>query len=152
MHLRLDLSNELAVNNETNKLTIITDPNGTCEKLSDGLYANAEPGTSTVISSGFEGTYNSEGIRLGYADAYNMNRTPGCVVGTNIIHRTFDASSDDGKNLIGFRPEIDVVLPGDFYRVKQSDNRYKYYLVTDTSYQDSGTGNEVIASAYLGTW
>lgn len=66
---------------------------------------------------------------------------------SNTVHRVWTAEWDypddeeqrlpinlTGKNTSDpMRPEIDWVLPGDFFRIKRSDGDYDYYIVTEVS-------------------
>ena len=125
----------------------------------DGLYVEAPQGESTGSGKGYDGVYNAEGIRLGYSCPYGTTSesavyAPGMITCTNIVHKVFDATDDSGRNLIGFRPEIDCTLPGDMYRVDQGDGTYKYFLITNCKAQElpGDCGNRISETVLLGVW
>lgn len=150
--IELDLDNDLYVNEE-DKLSVKIAKDSSLELRSDGLYANAIKGDDGSAGKGYTGTYNTEGIRLGYDNPFTMDKQESKVVGSNIIHHVFDSEDIKGSKLKGFRPEIDCVLIGDMYRVKNEDNTYTYYLITGTSWSENPTsGNYISDSIELGTW
>ena len=124
----------------------------TLEIKEDGIYALADIGGG---GPGYTGTYNEEGIRLGYANPYDNEKADKRVVCTNIVHHVFTGSVIDDNSLSVndfFRPDIDCVLPGDIVRVpvEGSDNAYTYYIVTGTSNPGSETtGNYITGYARL---
>ena len=78
----------------------------------------------------------------------------------SVIHRTWTATGIDpsthmpyglsGKNTNEtFSAGSDWVFVGDFFRVKQADDTYNYYLITEVSANDSKPGNKVVGYVTL---
>lgn len=150
--IELDLDSDLYVNDE-NRLSIKVAEGSTLEIRSNGLYAYAPDGDDGISGTGFDDMYTNECVRLGYANPFDDTESPRTVVLTNTVHHVFTSNDSSGKSLQGFRPEIDCVLIGDMYRVKNDDNTYTYYLVTSTSWTETPTaGNYISDSVELGTW
>lgn len=150
--IQLDLDNDLYVNDD-NRLSIKIAENSTLEIRNDGLYAAAPNGDDGTSGKGFDGTYNSEGIRLGYANPFDDTKSQSMVVASNTVHHVFTSEDSKGEKLQEFRPEIDCVLIGDMFRVKNEDETYTYYLVTGTSWaEDPTAGNYISDVVELGTW
>ena len=118
----------------------------------DGLYVSggtvSEDGTGNVKLAEYQSNYS---IMVDWSpwaseythdnDQYKNHVTCDCKT-----HRIWTAEwdSDDEEtrlpiNLTGknpndpFRPEIDWVLPGDFFRIKKSDDTYDYYIITEVT-------------------
>lgn len=145
--LRTDENDQLTINiskAEGNTLEI---------KPGDGLYAPAPNGVDGSTGTGYPDTpIIRDGVRIGYIGPYTNNKASGRISLTNGIHRIYEASDHKGKVLLDFRPEIDTVLAGDMYRVKNDDDTYSYYLITWTTTTDTGLGNQVYSSILLGSW
>ena len=150
--IELDLDNDLYVNDD-NRLSVKIAEGSTLQIKGDGLYAFAPDGDDGSSGDGYPGTYNGDAIRLGYSNPFDDSKTPHRVVGGNIIHHVFTSDDSKGENLQNFRPEIDCVLIGDMFRVKNENDTYTYYLVTSTSWaEDPTSGNYISDVVELGTW
>lgn len=152
----LDLYNDLTTRVITSPgrfdLTIRSDINSHLQIKNNGLYVEAIPGEDDHGGSGYDDYYTSEGVRLGYSTLMSESvRTPRVVTCTNYIHRLFESEDEQGQRLINFRPEVDYVLAGDFFRVQQSSGHYKYFLVVSTESVENGT-TRITDSALLGEW
>lgn len=99
------------------------------ELKADGLYAEQKSGSG---SGGYPDGYRSDnGIESGITSPSNYNPTSKRIVSPAITHRIFTCESDDGHD-ISIRA-CDLILPGDMYRVLDSENNvYKYYLILKT--------------------
>jgi hypothetical protein len=109
---------------------------------SDGLYAPKQNGTS---SGGYPDFYYSDNrLRTGvmYAtDVDNTHSLSGRVVAPVIVHRIFTCTQTDGSDIDlrqvtdgGVTHNIDMILPGDMFRVLDSvNNVYNYYLILTTN-------------------
>lgn len=108
----------------------------------DGLYAEQQSGSGT---GGFPDQYQSDNmIRSGVMYASDRDVTH-CldkrVAAFITAHRVFTCTQSDGSDidlrqstLGGTTHNIDMILPGDMYRVLDTTNNvYKYYLVLKTN-------------------
>lgn len=94
----------------------------------------------------FQDEFMDETVANTYKDKVSCN---------SVIHRTWTAAGLDpstqmpygltGKNESEeFSSTSDWVFVGDFFRVKQSNGKYNYYLITQVSANDGKPGNKVI--------
>lgn len=150
--MKIKIYHETDLDIVNNELTVKKASGSNISIESDGLYAEAKPGADGHGGTGYDDYYTQEGIRLGYSSPFSdAVKTPRMVTCTNYIHRMFDASDDDGQTLLNFRPSIDYVLAGDFYRVQQSNGKYKHFLVTATEKVTNGT-TKITEHVELGVW
>lgn len=131
------------------KLDTVTPNNDLCV-YADGLYVNGSTSDGSggiklkkklhyyyinTDMSPWDANYNGDN------DQFDNHICCDCQA-----HRCWDATFDtddkatrvptlvSGKNEEDkFRPEIDWVLPGDFFRVKVDENRYEYFIITEVS-------------------
>lgn len=121
--LKYDSNEKLSVN--------VSQKNGNTLTIeSDGLYAEAIPGNPGSVGTGFPDNYRSDnGIVSGITSPESMNQVSKRIVAPSIIHRIFTSLSPDGSD-IQLR-SVDVVYPGDMYRVKDTANStWNYYVIT----------------------
>ena len=134
-NIELDLYNDLATVN--GKLDVKIAPGSTLVVRNNGLFANAPKGLSGDI-----GVCYSDGIQEG------IKITNKIVSTTNVVHHMFTATDAAGQNLTNFRSEVDIIYPGDMYRVLNGE-AYDYYLITTVD--SYGLGN-ITNNVYLGSW
>lgn len=150
--IELDLSTDLTTDaNGQLSIAVSAKEGNTLIINQDGIYAPALPGADGSDGTGYaDGAV--EGVLTGFATPYSDKGTASHrMTLSNTIHRVFTALDDAGSELVGFRNDIDYVLAGDMYRVKDPDgDSYTYYLVTVVS--NDGPGNEVGGSVRLGSW
>lgn len=147
VRIELDLNTDLEIN-KNNELTVKVAPDSSLEIHDDGLYVKYHEVSDQYKS--YSGSYISEnGLLVGKVSPYDENVMEGRVSAPVTVHRIFDAVDKNGGG-IDIRSGIgDYVLPGDFYRVKENENEYSYYLVTSVSSSDNG-GNHVTSHVLLG--
>lgn len=134
--IELDLDHDLCTVDGV--LQIKSNPDSTMSTKSDGIYAAAPQGDDGAC------------FTTGGSDMDHCIRIEDGVVNlTSQVHRIFVASDDDGLQLIGFRPQVDVVMAGDMFRVAKG-NMYDYHLITAVTNQP--VGNNVTAHIILGRW
>lgn len=107
----------------------------------NGLYAEQKSGTG---SGGFPDGYRSNnGIETGKISPINPDSKTKRVMSPSFTHRIFTCTQTDGSD-ISTRGGMDLILPGDMYRVLDTENDvYKYYIILKT------TGTAVSTSAHI---
>lgn len=121
--IQLDIASDLKFNDDGSVgLNITSEVPDRLSIKEDGLYIEAPVGKSKQVGMVFGGQYDNEGLRVGancpFGRADNPDiEAPLMITCTEKVHRVFESSDPDGQNLVGFRPNIDCVLPGDMYRV-----------------------------------
>jgi hypothetical protein len=149
--IELDLDTDLTTNNSS-ELTFNISPdegNTLMIRPGDGLYAPSPSGMGTGYP---DTTIVRDGVRIGFANPFDNTTSSHRVSLTSIVHRIYTSDEDKGKVLIDFRPEIDCILAGDMYRVKDGHGTWSYYLITWTSETSTGVGNQILSSIFLGSW
>jgi len=150
--LTLSLNTDLCINAGDIDIAVSPAANNAFQLKADGIFINDE-----LVSTG-EGFVDqtSDGMRIGFLGPFDgkvngQYPVPGRVSANNTVHRTWTAEPETVPDK--FRP-VDTVLPGDIIR-EPSDDKYKYYLVTNVTIGSSDTGfvnNEVASYVYLGKW
>lgn len=114
----------------------------TLEQRADGLYAPKQNGSS---SNGYPDFYVSDNhLRTGVMYATDRDSThalTGRIVAPITVHRVFTCTQSDGSDIDlrqvtdgGVTHNIDMILPGDMFRVLDtSNNVYNYYLILTTN-------------------
>lgn len=161
MTLELDIDDTLKFDGDGNlSLNVSTESKGSVSFKDDGLYVAAPPGKDGTGGEGYQGSaYDAEGLRFGSKSPYGLKTDPAIAsplmfTCTNIIHRVFESSTEDGSKLINFRDAVDCTLCGDMFRVKQESGKYKYFLIVETFFNSRTVqcGNLIKQSVFLGEW
>ena len=117
-------------------------PGTTLVQRPDGLYAPKQNGSG---SRGYPDLYRSENLlRSGVMYATDEDSThalTGRIVAPVTVHRIFTCTHTDGSDIDlrqvtdgGVTHNIDMILPGDMFRVLDTTNDvYKYYLILTTN-------------------
>lgn len=168
MYLTLDLGNGLNMTNGSTVVGVKINQNQSNHLTlkSDGLYLTGLSSSST--SQTFKKYQSHYGIMVDYSPWGDVSKHNEDYVGyvscSNKTHRIWTASGFDpntsrpigltGKNTQDpFRPELDWVLPGDFFRVPKENGKYDYYIITSVTPNEVDgrykAGNEVATYALL---
>lgn len=109
----------------------------------DGLYAEQKSGTG---SGGYPDNYRSDnGIQVGITSTTSSTTYPRRVVAPDIVHRIFTCTQSDGSD-ISIRP-CDIILPGDMFRVLDTENNvYNYYVILKTNGTSVTMASTVVAT------
>lgn len=152
--IELDIDKDLCINPSDNSISIniSTESGNTLQIKDDGLYAPAPKGPDGSGGTGYEGESFFDYVRVGYESPFTDTKLSKRVLCTNVVHRVFNATINDGVVTLNNFRNVDVVLVGDFFRVKQSNGKYKYYIVTKTSETANGLDNTVTSFKELGEW
>lgn len=150
MNINLDINNALKYN-QNNQLTVnISSKSGNTLTLeNDGLYAHAIPGSPGSSGTGFPDNYvSSNGIKSGISGPFSSSPVTHRVVAPSIIHRIFTCSNIDGSD-ISLR-SVDVMLPGDMYRVKDTAHgNWNYYIILSVNSTGTAVASHTGAVAVI---
>jgi hypothetical protein len=138
--LKFDNDNSVCVNISQRAGNTLTIEN-------DGLYSQAIPGEPGSTGTGFPDGYRSTetGVKSGEASPESTTSTPRRLVAPKILHRIYTSNDIDGSDLIDKR-SVDILYPGDFYRVHDDSNAlWKYFIIVKTDGSNVITPSSLIA-------
>ena len=128
--INLDINESLTYVNDELCVNKSSKSGNTLTIESDGLYAEAIPGSPGSTGTGYLDGYRSEnGIVSGIETPESSQTTPQRIVAPNTVHRIFTCNSVDGSDIT--LRTVDRMYPGDMYRVKDDiiTMTWNYFLI-----------------------
>lgn len=142
----LNLDNTMKFNENNSTGVKISQRSGnTLTVEEDGLYSQAIPGEPGSTGTGFPDGYRATqtGLKSGEAFPDSSDPVPRRLVAPKIIHRIYTSNTLDGSDITDKR-SVDILYPGDFYRVHDDEHElWKYFIITQTD------GSVVVAASDL---
>lgn len=121
--------NVITHENNALKVKLATGSSQHAEVRSDGLYAESLPGAT---GERYPDEYRSaNGLTIGITSPDDATPVSRRAVAPSIVHRIFTCNLEDGSD-IDLRGGLDILYPGDMYRV-HTGSEYYYYLIIQTN-------------------